>query len=105
LSVAQVYSSEPRLTSRKSELTLIETPYVATRLRRAQAELRELPEEQQRIWEATLKEHALHTLRAEQQDTLRAYLSEFLANLYEARRNKFARFLKLQMLLSFLVLN
>lgn len=86
---------------------------MAARLRRAQAELRELPEEQQRIWEETLKEHALHTLqaeqqntlRAEQQDKLRAYLSEFLANLYEARDNEFARFLKLQRLLSFLVLN
>jgi hypothetical protein len=49
-------------------VNIIETPYVAARLRRAQAELRELPEEQQRIWEATLKEH---TLRAEQQNTLR----------------------------------
>jgi hypothetical protein len=130
-------------------VNIIETPYVAARLRRAQAELRELPEEQQRIWEATLKEHtlraeqqntlradlseflanlqaelrelpeerqriweatlrehALHTLRAEQQDNKpRAYLSEFLANLYGARDNEFARFLKLQMLLSFLVLN
>ncbi len=94
-------------------VNIMETPYVAARLRRAQAELRELPEEQQRIWEATLKEHALHTLRAEQQDTLRAEqqdklradLSEFLANLYEAGDNKFARFLKLQRLLSFLVLN
>jgi hypothetical protein len=94
-------------------VNIIETPYVAARLRRAQAELRELPEEQQRIWEETLKEHALHTLqaeqqdklRAEQQDKLRAYLSEFLANLYGARDNEFARFLKLQSLLSFLVLN
>jgi len=94
-------------------VNIMETPYVAARLRRAQAELRELPEEQQRIWEATLKEHALHTLRAEQQNTLRAEqqdklradLSEFLANLYEARDNEFARFLKLQRLLSFLVLN
>jgi hypothetical protein len=34
-------------------VNIIETPYVAARLRRAQAELRELPEEQQRIWEAT----------------------------------------------------
>jgi hypothetical protein len=138
-------------------VNIIETPYVAARLRRAQAELRELPEEQQRIWEATLKEHtlraeqqntlradlseflanlqaelrelpeeqqriweatlrehALYTLRAEQQNTLRAEqqdnklradLSEFLANLYGARDNEFARFLKLQSLLSFLVLN
>jgi hypothetical protein len=137
-------------------VNIIETPYVAARLRRAQAELRELPEEQQRIWEATLKEHTLraeqqntlradlseflanlqaelrelpeeqqriweatlrehalytlraeqqNTLQAEQQNTLRAYLSEFLANLYEARDNEFARFLKLQRLLSFLVLN
>ncbi len=94
-------------------VNIMETPYVAARLRRAQAELRELPEEKQRIWEATLKEHALHTLqaeqqntlRAEQQDKLRADLSEFLANLYEARDNEFARFLKLQRLLSFLVLN
>ena len=84
---------------------------MAARLRRAQAELRELPEEQQRIWEETLKEHALHTLQAEQQDKLqaqdklRADLSEFLANLYGARDNEFARFLKLQSLLSFLVLN
>jgi hypothetical protein len=36
-------------------VNIMETPYVAARLRRAQAELRELPEEQQRIWEATLK--------------------------------------------------
>ncbi len=94
-------------------VNIMKTPYVAARLRRALAELRELPEEQQRIWEETLKEHALHTLqaeqqntlRAEQQDKLRAYLSEFLANLYEARDNEFARFLKLQRLLSFLVLN
>jgi hypothetical protein len=95
-------------------VNIIQPPYVAARLRRAQAELRELPEEQQRIWEETLKEHALHTLQAEQQDKLRAeqqdnklraYLSEFLANLYGARDNEFARFLKLQSLLSFLVLN
>ena len=86
-------------------VNIMKTPYVAARLRRALAELRELPEEQQRIWEETLKEHALHTLQAEQQNTLRAYLSEFLANLYGARDNEFARFLKLQRLLSFLVLN
>ena len=92
-------------------VNIIQPPYVAARLRRAQAELRELPEEQQRIWEETLKEHALHTLQAEQQDKLqaqdklRADLSEFLANLYGARDNEFARFLKLQSLLSFLVLN
>jgi hypothetical protein len=40
-------------------VNIIQPPYVAARLRRAQAELRELPEEQQRIWEATLKEHTL----------------------------------------------
>jgi len=78
-------------------------PHLKARLERAQGDLAELPEERQKIWKQRLDE-ALKDLNGQKKVEARAVLSEFLADLYETRDGRFARVLKLQNLLAFLIL-
>jgi hypothetical protein len=81
-------------------------PYLKARLERARGDLGELPEERQKIWKRILKKALEDLSRPDKQkeEEARAILSAFLADLYEARDGRFARILKLQNLLGFLIL-
>jgi hypothetical protein len=81
-------------------------PHLKARLERAQGDLGELPEERQKIWKRILKKALEDLSRPDKQkeEEARAILSAFLADLYEARDGRFARILKLQNLLGFLIL-
>jgi hypothetical protein len=80
-------------------------PHLKARLERAKGDVAELPQERQQIWQERL-EKALKDLEGPEEHKKKeaqAILSEFLADLYEVRDGRFARVLKLQNLLAFLI--
>jgi hypothetical protein len=86
-------------------------PHLKARLERAKGDVAELPQERQQIWQERL-EKALKDLEGpeehkkldeQKKKEAQAILSEFLADLYKVRDGRFARVLKLQNLLAFLI--
>ena len=75
------------------------TPHLKARLQRALGDLSELPPARQKAWKKPLQE-ALGQANGD----ARATLSAFLADLYEARDKRFMLVLKMQNLLTFMVL-
>ncbi|WP_448592130.1 hypothetical protein [Thermoflexus hugenholtzii] len=75
------------------------TPHLKARLQRALGDLSELPPARRTAWEKRLQEAMGHA-----NEEARAILSAFLADLYEARDERFMLVLKLQNLLTFMVL-
>jgi hypothetical protein len=74
------------------------TPHLKARLQRALGDLSELPPARQKAWKKPLQEALGHA-----NGDARATLSAFLADLYEARDERFAQVLKLQNMLTFMV--
>jgi hypothetical protein len=75
------------------------TPHLKARLQRALGDLSELPPARQKAWKKPLQEALGHA-----NGDARATLSAFLADLYEARDERFMLVLKMQNLLTFMVL-
>ena len=75
------------------------TPHLKARLQRALGDLSELPPARRAVWRKPLEEALRHA-----NGEARATLSAFLADLYEARDERFMLVLKLQNLLTFMVL-
>ena len=75
------------------------TPHLKARLQRALGDLSELPPARRAVWRKPLEEALRHA-----NGEARATLSAFLADLYEARDERFMLVLKLQNLMTFMVL-